>query len=203
MHNHIFISDLTPRWLELCRSKKSHAQITVSPIWEVSRWALEAIPSERLCCLAQSRPPAAGWQPSRVLLAPLSRAVTSAVATPRICQLAQSKRRLLLEGPTHTSDIVPTSHKLCRASAHIELLATPKHDHPNFIGEHSVYWPISRAARSAVASKRLLELSSPKERKALFEGYNPYIVSQAACSASASPRIQQLCQPLPRKCSTK
>uniref|UniRef100_A0A3B4YM73 Sperm microtubule associated protein 2 n=1 Tax=Seriola lalandi dorsalis TaxID=1841481 RepID=A0A3B4YM73_SERLL len=81
-----------------------------------------------------------------------------------------------------------------------QLLAPPKHDHPKFEGERSVCWPVSRAARSHVASHRLLELSTPKERKALFEGYNPYVVSRAARSASPSPRIQQLCVPLPRKC---
>lgn len=84
----------------------------------------------------------------------------------------------------------------------IFVLTAPKHDHPMFEGERLVSWLVSRAARNYVPSQRLLELSSPKERKALFEGYDPYIVSRAARSASASPRIQKLCLPLPRKCSS-
>ncbi|XP_044023294.1 theg spermatid protein isoform X2 [Siniperca chuatsi] len=174
----------------------------LSPIWEVSEWALRAVASDRLCSLAQPRALAAGWQPNHPLLAPLNRATQTAVATTRICQLAQPKRRLFLEGSGHKSKPVPVTHIPCKASAHIELLATPKHDHPKFKGERSVCWPVSRAARNYTASQRLLELSSPKERKALFEGYDPYIVSWAARSASPSPRIQQLCLPLPRKCSS-
>lgn len=47
----------------------------VSPTWEVSQCALRAVPSERLCCLAQPRLPAADWQPSRPLPVAVSNAV--------------------------------------------------------------------------------------------------------------------------------
>uniref|UniRef100_UPI0037E7A106 sperm microtubule associated protein 2 n=1 Tax=Semicossyphus pulcher TaxID=241346 RepID=UPI0037E7A106 len=199
----VFPAELTPRWSELCRSKKFYAQVTLSPIWEVSEWALRAVASDRLCTLAQPRLPVSDWQPDRLLLAPLNRATQTAVATSRICQLAQPRRRPVLEGAGHKSKPEPINDMPCRASAHIELLATPKHEHPKFKEERSVCWLVSRAARNHVASQRLRELSGPKERKALFEGYDPYIVSRAARSASPSPRIQQLCLPLPRKCSTK
>ncbi|XP_031703921.1 sperm microtubule associated protein 2 isoform X1 [Anarrhichthys ocellatus] len=195
-------TELTPRWSELCRSKRFYTQVTLSPIWEVSEWALRAVPSDRLCSLAQPRPPAAGWQQERPLLARLNRVTQTAVATSRICQLAQPKTRPVLEGFGPKSKAVAMTHIPCKASAHIELLATPKHDHPKFEGERSVCWSVSREARNFVASQRLLELSSPKERSALFEGYDPYVVSQAARSASPSPRIRQLCLPLPRKCSS-
>ncbi|KAK9533875.1 hypothetical protein VZT92_008968 [Zoarces viviparus] len=174
----------------------------LSPIWEVSEWALRAVPSDRLCGLAQPRPPAAGWQQERPLLTGLNRVTQTAVATSRICQLAQPNRRPVLEGFGPKSTAVVMTHIPCKASAHIELLATPKHNHPKFEGERSVCWSVSRDARNFVASQRLLELSSPKERSALFEGYDPYVVSQAARSASPSPRIQQLCLPLPRKCNS-
>ncbi|XP_036928214.1 theg spermatid protein [Acanthopagrus latus] len=195
-------AELSHRWLELSRSKKFYTQVTLSPTWEVSERALRAVASNRLCSLAQPRAPVAGWRPDRTLLAPLNRATQTAVATSRICQLAQPKRRLVLEGSGHKSKPVPMTHLHCKASAHIELLATPKHDHPGFEGERAVCWLVSRAARNYNASQRLLELSSPKERKALFEGYDPYTVSRAARSASPSPRIRQLCLPLPRKCSS-
>lgn len=45
--------------------------LRLSPIWKVSQWALRAVPSERLCKLAQPRPPAAGWQPGRPLPTPV------------------------------------------------------------------------------------------------------------------------------------
>ncbi|XP_034530887.1 theg spermatid protein [Notolabrus celidotus] len=196
-------TELTPRWSELCRNRKFCTQVTLSPTWEVSEWALRAVASDRLCSLAQPRMPAAEWQPDRLLLVPLNRATQTAVPTSRICQLAQPRRRLILEGSGHKSKPEPITHIPYRASAHIELLATPKHDHTKFKGERSVYWTVSRAARNHVASERLVELSSPKERKALFEGYNPYLVSRAARSASPSPWIQQLSLPLPRKCCSK
>ncbi|XP_069566674.1 sperm microtubule associated protein 2 [Brachyistius frenatus] len=195
--------ELSHLWSDLCRSKKFHTQVTISPIWKVNERALRAVASERLRSLAQPRAPAAGWQPARPLLAPLSRGTQTAVATSRICQLAQPKRRQVLEGSGHKSKPVPVTHLPSKASAHIELLATPKHNHPKFKGERPVCWPVSRAARNYTASQRLLELSSPKDRKAPFEGYDPYVVSRIARSASPSPRIQQLCLPLPRKCSSK
>lgn len=132
-----------------------------------------------------------------------------------------------MEDSGHKVHPGPVTRFPFKASAHTELLASrfqpheeinhqllylqfnlsflspaPKHDHPMHQGERSVRWPVSRAARSHVASRRLDELSGPKERKALFEGYDPYAVSRAARSASASARIQQLCLPLPRRCSS-
>ncbi|XP_059203365.1 sperm microtubule associated protein 2 [Centropristis striata] len=172
-----------------------------SPLWAVSVWALGAVPSDRLCLLARPRAPAAGWQPDRPVLGPLNRTTQTAVASSRICQLAQPRRRLqVLEAPGPRTRPGPPTHIPCRASAHIELLATPKPDPPGFKGERSVFWPVSRAARTSVASQRLVELSGPRERRGLFEGFDPYLVSRAARSASPSPRIQQLCLPLPRKC---
>ncbi|XP_058471432.1 sperm microtubule associated protein 2 isoform X1 [Solea solea] len=195
--------ELTPRWSELCRSKKLYTQAARSPIWEVSEWALRAVPSKRVCSLAQPRGPAAGWKPDRPLTAPMNGGTRTIVATARICQLSQPKRRPALEDSDHKSKPVPLTNLPSKASAHIELLSTPKQDHSKFGGERSVCWPVSKAARSYVASQRLLEISTPKERKALFEGYDPYTVSRAARSASPSPRIYQLSTPLPRKCSMK
>ncbi|XP_010795157.1 sperm microtubule associated protein 2 [Notothenia coriiceps] len=194
--------ELTPRWSELCRNKTFYSQVTISPEWAVSGAALRAVPSDRLCALALPPAPAVGWQPERPLLKPLNRGTQTAVATSRICQLAQPKRRPVLEGCSPKSKPLPLTHIPYKASAHMELLATPKHDHPKFEGQRSVCWPVSRAARNCSASHRLLELCGPKKRMALFEGYDPNIVSRAARSARPSPRIQQLCLPLPRKCAS-
>ncbi|XP_025756635.1 sperm microtubule associated protein 2 isoform X2 [Oreochromis niloticus] len=151
--------ELTPRWSDLCISKKFYNQV--------------------------------------------SRGIQTAVATSRICQLAQPKRRQVLEKSRHKSKYAQVIHLPSKASAHIELLATPKNDHPEFKGDRPMCWPVSKAAKSSITSQRLLDLSSPKERKALYEGYDPYMISRAARSASPSPRIQQLCLPLSRKCSSE
>ncbi|KAK2826465.1 hypothetical protein Q5P01_020679 [Channa striata] len=186
--------DLSPRWLELTRSKKQ------SPVWQVSAWALRAVPSERLCSLAQPRVPVAGWQPDRPLLVP-SNTDSSGLFT--YLPTGPPKKQPVPGDSGHKADSVSMVHLPYRASAHTGLLATPKGEHPSFKEERSVWWPVSRAARNHVASQRVVELSVPKERKALFEGYDPYVVSRAARSASPSPRTQQLCLPLPRKCSSK
>ncbi|XP_034419447.1 theg spermatid protein [Cyclopterus lumpus] len=195
-------TELTPRWSELCPSKKFYTQMTLPPVWEVSEPALRAVASDRLLHLARPRAPTADWQPERPLLAALNRETQTAVATPRTCQLARPKRRPVPEDSGPKSKAVTVTLTPCKASAHIELLATPKHDHPKFEGERSACWSVSRAARNFAAGQRLLQLSGPKERTALFEGYDPYAVSQAARAAGPSPRVRQLCLPLPRKCSS-
>ncbi|XP_047467621.1 theg spermatid protein isoform X2 [Mugil cephalus] len=130
--------ELTPRWSNLCRGKKFYTQVTVSPIWEVSEWALRAVASERLCCLAQPRGTAAGWKTERPLLVPLGRATQTAIATSRICQLAQPKRRLL-EGPGHKPKPAPPAHSPSKATAHIELLASESSFTVVSCSKHIVY----------------------------------------------------------------
>ncbi|XP_028294435.1 sperm microtubule associated protein 2 [Gouania willdenowi] len=190
----------TTRWSDLSKCKTYHPQIGRSPTWEVSQWALKAVPSDRLCSLAQPRRPAAGWQHERLLLVPLSRGTQSAVASARICQLAEPRKKHVLEESSPSSRSEPMTRLSSKANSHIELLATPKHQHPMFKEDRSVCWTVSKTARNHVASQRLLHLSTPRERKALFEGYDPYRVSLASRSARPSPRIQQLSLPLPRKC---
>ncbi|MED6252701.1 hypothetical protein ATANTOWER_015562 [Ataeniobius toweri] len=195
--------ELTSRWSDLTRSKDFYTQVPLSPIWEVSKWALRAVPSERLCKLAQPRAPVEGWQPGCPLPAPLNRGTQTAVSSSRICQLAQPRRRQIQAVSSFRSELRPMTQLASRTSAHIELLATPKHDHPKYEGERPVCWPVSKAARNHVASQRLCELSCPKMRKSLLEGYDPYVVSWKARSANPSTRIQELSLPLPRKCSSK
>uniref|UniRef100_A0AAV2JGK2 Uncharacterized protein n=1 Tax=Knipowitschia caucasica TaxID=637954 RepID=A0AAV2JGK2_KNICA len=175
--------DLTPRWQELSRSKKISTQVILDPEWKVSEWALKAVPSLHLCRLAVPRLPAADWRPERPLLAPLSRATQTAVATARICRLAEPRKKLQ-EAFSSSTKPAAVSSGSSRSSAHIELLA-------------------SESAQKAKPSPRLQELSTPREKKALYEGFNPYIISRAARSACPSPRVRQLSLPLPRKCSSQ
>ncbi|XP_061823902.2 sperm microtubule associated protein 2-like [Nerophis lumbriciformis] len=178
-------NELTPRWAELCRSKTFQTQLLRSPMWKVSESALRAVASERLCRLAQPRGPPPSWQPALPLPTPLRKATQTAVATPRICQLARPKTRPLVAG--HGCQL-GTPKIPRKATARTELLATPKQEHPKHEGGRPVCWPVSRAARTYVPSQRLVALSSPKQRKSLFEGYKQYGVS----SADPSPLRQHL-----------
>nr|XP_029505054.1 testicular haploid expressed gene protein-like isoform X2 [Oncorhynchus nerka] len=193
--------ELTPHWSQLCGRKRLNSgfeQSRSSPQWEVSVAALSAYPSNRVCSLALPRLPTAGWVSDRPLLASLSRAVRTAVASPRVCQLACPKRRQGLYSPHSSKTSLAPPHPAA-TSSRLQLLAIPKSDHPQYAQDRPVIWPV----RKAVASERVQVLSRPNQRKALFQGYNPYTVTLAARSASASPRLQELCLPLPRKCKGK
>ncbi|XP_031419111.1 theg spermatid protein [Clupea harengus] len=194
--------ELSPRWSQLTESKQTHSgfmQSRRSPKWHVSMAALTAYPSDRVRSLALPRLPAVGWQQDRPLLATLRAAVRAAEASPRVCQLAQPKRGSLL----HRSDHPENGKRPTSSSSRIFLLAAAKTDHPLYLPDRPVTWPLSAATGEAVASERVQELAQPKPRCGLFEGYNPYAVSPAARAASASPRIQELSLPLPRKCRGK
>ncbi|XP_055785817.1 testicular haploid expressed gene protein-like isoform X1 [Salvelinus fontinalis] len=197
--------ELTPHWSQLCGRKRLHSgfeQSRSSPQWEVSVAALSAYPSNRVCSLALPRLPTVGWEPDRPLLASLSRAVQTAVASPRVCQLACPKRRQGLYSPHSSKTSLAPPHPAA-TSSRLQLLALPKSDHPQYAQDRPVSWPVPGPVRKAVASERVQVLSQPNQRKALFQGYNPYTVTLAARSASASPRLQELCLPLPRKCKGK
>lgn len=77
-----FLPLLTPRSQFFCANVLCHIHDRVcslpllflrpSPIWKVSEGALKAVASSRVCSLAVPRAPAAGWQPDRPLLMPVS-----------------------------------------------------------------------------------------------------------------------------------
>ncbi|XP_010884677.2 theg spermatid protein isoform X2 [Esox lucius] len=181
---------LMPRWSNLCVRKQMNAgfeQNRPSSQWKVSVGALRAHPSDRVCSLALPRLPTVGWEPERLLLASSSRAVQTAVASPRICQLACPKRRPSLHSP-HPSKTSLGPHCPKTASSRLQLLAIPKSDHPQYHRDRPVSWPVPKSVKEAVASERIQVLSEPKQRKAMYQGYDPYVVTLAARSASATPR---------------
>ncbi|KAL2096961.1 hypothetical protein ACEWY4_006168 [Coilia grayii] len=133
-----------------------------SPEWPVSTAALRAQASERVCSLAQPRPPADGWQPERPLVATLSRAVQKAVPSSRLCELAQPKRASLAPLSDHSRCTMHPS----TASARVCLLAAPKREHPHYLLDRAVTWPMTAAACKAMASERVQEMC-PNKKDAL------------------------------------
>uniref|UniRef100_A0A3B3S7Z6 Sperm microtubule associated protein 2 n=1 Tax=Paramormyrops kingsleyae TaxID=1676925 RepID=A0A3B3S7Z6_9TELE len=83
------------------------------------------------------------------------------------------------------------------------LLATPKSDHPEHQQDRPVLWAVPKSALCGAPSERIQVLAQPKQRRALFEGHDPYRVSPAALYGTASLRLLQLSAPLPRKCKNK
>ncbi|MCJ8745104.1 hypothetical protein PDJAM_G00126540 [Pangasius djambal] len=175
------------------------SKVKESSEWKVSAAALKAHPSERVCSLARPRQPAVGWQPDRPLL-PTFGVRTKAKASPRICQLAHPKKTRMAVTPSFNSaNNYLTQAKL---SSRIHLLAIPKKEHPHYRPDRPVSSDLPKSVLEAVASERLQELATPKPRKPLFEGFDPYKVSSAALAATASPRIQELSLPPARWCGT-
>ncbi|XP_054894287.1 theg spermatid protein isoform X2 [Poeciliopsis prolifica] len=192
--------ELAPTWAELTRTRTYCSQIRVSQPSKISKWALHAFPSERVCELAKPRSYSRGWQPEACLPIPVSRASLSAVASPRTCRLAQPKKRYSAPEPSYTSEPRPMTHL---TSAHLSMLAIPKAEHPLYQRQRSACWPVSFGAKHYVPSQRLLKLARPIIRKDPLGGYDPFTVSHAALCANPSPRTLQLSVPLPRKCSPK
>ncbi|XP_072525065.1 sperm microtubule associated protein 2 [Salminus brasiliensis] len=195
--------DLTPQWFQLTQSKKLSTQLdnSRSPEWKVSAAALKACPSERVCALALPRMPADGWQPDRPLLPILNKTVKTAMANTRICQLAQPKMSCSTMTQTCSSSEISLSS--AKPSSRTHILAKPKQHHPQYSPDRPVSSPVTRCVLEAVASERLEMLATPKPRKPLFEGFDPYKVSSAARAATASPRLQELALPPTRRCRTK
>ncbi|XP_043999008.1 theg spermatid protein isoform X2 [Gambusia affinis] len=192
--------ELAPTWADLTRTRTFYSHIRLSPKSKISKWALHAFPSERVCQLAQPRPYATGWQPELPLPTPVSRASLSAVASPRTCKLAQPKKRHPDPDPGYLVGSRPMTHL---TSSRISMLAIPRAEHPKYERPRSACWPVSVSARNYVPSQRLLELACPRIRKDVYDGYDPFVVSHAALCTNPSPRTLQLSVPLPRKCTPK
>ncbi|XP_066551700.1 sperm microtubule associated protein 2 [Amia ocellicauda] len=192
---------LSPWLAQLCHHRGvSHCfqEHRSSPVWTVSAAALTASPSDRLCALAQPRPPSQDWTPDRPLLATVSLAVRSAVPSARLCQLARPKRLAALPPRDHQDPLTFDPKLSLAASPRIELLATPKSEHRDFLQDRPVQWPVGGSALEGVPSERVLVLARPRAR-GKAGAHDPYRVSEAALRACASPRTAELSTPLPRK----
>ncbi|KAF6717790.1 Testicular haploid expressed gene protein [Oryzias melastigma] len=124
--------------------------------------------------------------PDRLSLWEVSERALTAVASKRLCHLANPKSPVSAWQPDRPLP-VPLQRETTPTLKVTALCSGPFPEEPE----------------NYRASQRMIELSQPKERKALFEGYNPYAVSRGALSASPSHRIQELSLPLLRKCISK
>ncbi|CAL8301663.1 unnamed protein product [Boreogadus saida] len=191
-----------------------------SPVWRVSEGALRACASQRVCALAQPRPPAVGWLPDRppppsVRVkggAPLSQPrlrprVGATDGGPRLRPRVEATdggprlRPRVEAGQGFRTP--PIARKMAAATPRVEQLATPKRTPPGYLCGRPSSWPVPGSVRRAVPSLRVRELASPRQREALFQGYDPYAISAGALLAKPSPRLQELALPLPRKCRSE
>lgn len=199
---------LTARQEELAKHKtvsNMYKEDRPSPIWPVTPKALQAVPSPRVERLAEPKNVSQYWMEDRSVYSIVTEEAKRASASARIVQLAKPKN--------HTGNVMPSrpashqdeekesprSNKTVTASSRTEELAVPKGEHSQYQHDLSVIRHVSASALQAQASDRVCQLSKPKTRKSLFEGYDPYRISPAAKHAEASPRIVELCIPPARR----
>ncbi|XP_056445732.1 sperm microtubule associated protein 2 [Gadus chalcogrammus] len=205
---------LTARGAQLCRGKPlwSTPHPLRSPVWRVSEGALRACASQRVCALALPRPPAVGWLPDRPPPPPLSQPrlrprVEATDGGPRLRPRVEATdggprlRPRVEAGQGFRTP--PIARKTPAATPRVEQLATPKRTPPGYLCGRPSSWPVPGSVRRAVPSLRVRELASPRQREALFQGYDPYAISAGALLAKPSPRLQELALPLPRKCRSE
>ncbi|XP_074834039.1 sperm microtubule associated protein 2 [Carettochelys insculpta] len=185
---------LTPRQEELSQSKKVDRGLEEnrpSPVWPMSTASKHAVASPRLKELAQPKLINSAWEVDRPVCTVVSRGAMAATAQERTIHLAIPKKRDF-SARVNTPPVTPRSiSQLTRT----QYLARPKTEHPSYLHDKPVRWPVSAGARNTIMSARLSELAHPKVRKQIFEGYDPYRISRAALHAEASPRLQELSIP--------
>ena len=132
-----------------------------------------------------------------------------ALASGRLEQLAQPKGYKTIKeekfwdwGDQFSTTVAPAALN-AKCSTRIEVLAESKQPNPQFFGEKSIQWPVSRNAMKAIATLRVQQLARPKSRGTINDDYDPYRVTIGAKNARPTPRIDELAVPLQRKCRQK
>lgn len=192
------------------RAHSAYASDRPSPIWPVSKSALQATPTPRCLELSLHKPLPPVYQPCKEVMTTIPPSALRVTPSPRLLQLSAHKTFPLSPIKPNSewdwgewSSEVSSAAKTAEPSARVLQLAASKAPPAQYRSCREVRWPVSEAARSYVASESLQKLSRPRSRS---EGdYNPsaYNISRGALVAQPSPRITQLATPVPRKCRTK
>ncbi|KAL9851384.1 sperm microtubule associated protein 2-like isoform 1-T1 [Geothlypis trichas] len=158
-------------------------------------------PSERLLRLSEPKKylPAYLEQRSRDTPEwPVSLAAQNYNPSKRILQLAQPKG-------LHPDFMPPreasTSPRRAVASPRTIALSKPKQLHPKFMPARDPEWPVTEAAKRAVATKRILGLAQPSSRpRVALTALDPdaFKVKESALKAVCTPRLAELAQPIKR-----
>uniref|UniRef100_A0A0L8HIP3 Testicular haploid expressed gene protein-like n=2 Tax=Octopus bimaculoides TaxID=37653 RepID=A0A0L8HIP3_OCTBM len=119
--------------------------------------------------------------------------------SPRIIVLALPVPRKITtkiqEGEKSNSHKVKQASVSSRTYPRLEKLAVSKSLHPNFLPNQQKQRPITRAALTAIASPRLVELSAPPSRKMIKNTFEPFKVIPTTQHVVATDRILQLAKP--------
>ncbi|XP_070598228.1 sperm microtubule associated protein 2-like isoform X5 [Erythrolamprus reginae] len=178
----------------------------MSPVWPITTSALSCKASHRILSLAQARMIDPNFCFPEQSEKEISRAARSAEATPRLHQLAQPVYRkpikfydnARMEAPIRQ---IPQTALQAVPTPRILELSKPKPPPCESTMDRSAEWPVTAAAKLAVASPRLAELSQPPNRAPTnLVQFNPdaFIVKESAKNAICTERIKNLAKPITR-----
>ncbi|XP_009205306.1 testicular haploid expressed gene protein-like isoform X3 [Papio anubis] len=163
-------------------------------------------PSPRILQLSVAKGTDPNYHPSKKMQTPISLSTLSAIATPRIVDLAHP--RIKLEGLCYErqrSELpirpVTPAAMLAKPSPRTIALAKSKSVHQDYLPDRDAHWPVSYAATHSKASPRIQELANPNKRAPVhIVYYDPDVfkTKPAALKARCSQRIRELSQPLTR-----
>nr|XP_005555282.2 testicular haploid expressed gene protein-like isoform X2 [Macaca fascicularis] len=163
-------------------------------------------PSPRILQLSVAKGTDPNYHPSKKMQTPISLSTLSAIATPRIVDLAHP--RIKLEGLCYErqrSELpirpVTPAAMLAKPSPRTIALAKSKSVHQDYLPDRDACWPVSYAATHSKASPRIQELANPNKRAPVhIVYYDPDVfkTKPAALKARCSQRIRELSQPLTR-----
>nr|XP_058918448.1 testicular haploid expressed gene protein [Kogia breviceps] len=169
----ITVPEVSRRLEELARPKNFCSEYynnnRTTPIWPISRSALEYRASSRLRELATPKVRDNIWSVHMSEVSQVSRAARMAIPSPRIIQLAKPRAPAALleewdpmpKPKPHVSDYNRLLH-----------LAMPKAQSDKCVPDRDPCWAVLEATKKAVASPRIVSLAKPKVRRDLSEGYN-------------------------------
>ncbi|KAL5493271.1 hypothetical protein EMCRGX_G014422 [Ephydatia muelleri] len=205
---------VTERQANLANHKRAHSAYTSdrpSPIWPISKAALQTSPTPRCLELSTHKQLPSTYQPCKEVMTNIPASALRATPSPRVAQLSAHKTFSSSPGVKANSEWdwgewsldISAAAKKAEPSARVLQLSMSKVPPTQYRPCREVRWPVLPATRSYVATESLQKLARPRSRS---EGdYNPsaYNISRGALVAQPSPRITQLATPLSRKCRTK
>uniref|UniRef100_A0A8C9ADD3 Sperm microtubule associated protein 2 like n=1 Tax=Prolemur simus TaxID=1328070 RepID=A0A8C9ADD3_PROSS len=163
-------------------------------------------PSPRILQLSIAKGTDPNYLPPKTIETKISIPTLSAVATPRIVDLAHPRLKiegLCFERQNSELPIRPVTPAALQAIAgpRTVALAKAKPLHQDYLPGRDAYWPVSYAAAHSEVSPRVQELASPSARSpARIVYYDPEVfkVKPAALKAQCSQRVRELSVPLVR-----
>ncbi|CAH6887634.1 Thegl [Phodopus roborovskii] len=163
-------------------------------------------PSPRILQLSVAKGTDPSYVPPKSIETKISFSTLSAVASPRIVDLAHP--RIKIEGLCYErvkSELpirpVAPAALLAKPTARTITLAKSKPVHVDYLPARDARWPVSYAAAHSQVSSRVQELANPPTRASVhIVYYDPDVfkVKPSALKAQCSPRVKELAEPIVR-----